>query len=374
MPSALSFDELNRLKTWEELNELVGWNRSEPFKDYFGSMRISDDQKEDRIAFAEKLEDEISYLLAFLFYAQLSKTMPQAKQLQEFQDSIRRVYLEDLRREDAYLKSRAEQMSAETILNTYKHADEAYYYSADRARKLAEEEANTAFNHIEFEEAIDVEGVTHKTWQTAGDNRVRETHDELEGLTIPIEEPFEVGGDLMDYPRDMSYGASDAEIVNCRCSLEYIIGETAKESVEYNVLPDNSYSKYPETADEAQKAADFRKRIFTGDAPISIHRPLQLQHIEGTQERIDRVSRDKQNNRFSSVFYPNVDVDKLAAQIVGKGRIIFRIGNEYPIEYISVEQEIGSVYNFGKKKYVPTRRIAIVYSSIGIHLFPVKEI
>ena len=225
MPSALNFDELNRLKTWEELNELVGWNRSEPFKDYFGSMRISDDQKEDRIAFAEKLEDEISYLLAFLFYMQTRGQAVNPSELQRIREDLKNAYIEASRREDAYIRSRAEQMPAEVLLTTLRHANDPYYYSADRGRLIAEEESNTALNHIEFEEAVDLDGYTHKTWQTAGDNHVRDTHAELEGVTIPIGEPFEVGSSLMDYPRDMSYGAGPEEIVNCRCSLAFSVGE-----------------------------------------------------------------------------------------------------------------------------------------------------
>lgn len=220
-----NFDELNKLSTWEKLNEHVGYKRSEPFADYFKPMRISEIQKQDRIDFAGKLEDELDYLLAFLFYAQISAVQSNAAELAEIRDRVKRVYLENLRREDSYLRSRAEQLAAETAMMAYKNPSDPYSYSADRGRKLAEEEANTAFNHIEFEEAIDVEGATHKTWQTAGDNLVRETHDELEGMTIPIGEPFEVGGSLMDYPRDMSYGAGPEEIVNCRCSLEFGFGE-----------------------------------------------------------------------------------------------------------------------------------------------------
>lgn len=220
-----NFDELNKLSTWEKLNEHVGYKRSEPFADYFKPMRISETQKQDRIDFAGKLEDELDYLLAFLFYAQISAVQSNAAELAEIRDRVKRAYLENLRREDSYLRSRAEQLAAETAMTAYKNPSDPYSYSADRGRKLAEEEANTAFNHIEFEEAIDVEGATHKTWQTAGDNLVRETHEELEGLTIPIGEPFEVGGSLMDYPRDMSYGAGPEEIVNCRCSLEFGFGE-----------------------------------------------------------------------------------------------------------------------------------------------------
>jgi uncharacterized protein with gpF-like domain len=59
-----------------------------------------------------------------------------------------------------------------------------------------------------------------KTWCTVGDNRVRETHEEVDGETIPIEEPFVVGGVEMMMPRDPEVDAPE-ETDGCRCWLEY---------------------------------------------------------------------------------------------------------------------------------------------------------
>lgn len=56
----------------------------------------------------------------------------------------------------------------------------------------------------------------YKTWITVGDERVRESHEGLDGMTIPIDEPFPNG--LM-YPCDPS-GAPE-EVCNCRCWLDY---------------------------------------------------------------------------------------------------------------------------------------------------------
>ena len=62
-----------------------------------------------------------------------------------------------------------------------------------------------------------------KVWLTAGDNRVRDSHAELNGDTIPTEEQFSNG---LNYPRDTE-ALDPAEVINCRCTLLIIPpGET----------------------------------------------------------------------------------------------------------------------------------------------------
>jgi hypothetical protein len=61
-------------------------------------------------------------------------------------------------------------------------------------------------------------GVELKTWLTSGDTEVRDSHISAgmkyaEG--IPLEQPFEVGGELLMYPGDPA--GSAANIINCRC-------------------------------------------------------------------------------------------------------------------------------------------------------------
>lgn len=52
-----------------------------------------------------------------------------------------------------------------------------------------------------------------KVWLTAGDELVRETHADAEGQEVPIDQPFQVGDDLLMYPGDPD--GSDAEVINC---------------------------------------------------------------------------------------------------------------------------------------------------------------
>lgn len=59
-----------------------------------------------------------------------------------------------------------------------------------------------------------------KTWGISGHN-TRPAHQEVDGLTIGEAELFTVGGELMQYPRDDSQGATAGNIINCSCFCIY---------------------------------------------------------------------------------------------------------------------------------------------------------
>ena len=81
----------------------------------------------------------------------------------------------------------------------------------------AAEITNLALLHAAFSS-----GKTKKRWKTFGDSRVRGTHRAAAGQTVPLDQPFIVGNSRLMFPCDSSLGASPAEIVNCRCTIEYI--------------------------------------------------------------------------------------------------------------------------------------------------------
>lgn len=62
-------------------------------------------------------------------------------------------------------------------------------------------------------------GVPFKTWKTAEDDRVRPDHADADGQTVPIGQPFDVGGEQLQYPGDPA--GSDENVLNCRCTLLY---------------------------------------------------------------------------------------------------------------------------------------------------------
>lgn len=93
------------------------------------------------------------------------------------------------------------------------------WFDQERANTIALNESNWIYTNKEYFEAKDVKKT--KTWHTSLDERVRLTHMDVEGVTIPIDEAFTVGASKMLYPLDWTLGASADEIINCRCSVSY---------------------------------------------------------------------------------------------------------------------------------------------------------
>ena len=69
---------------------------------------------------------------------------------------------------------------------------------------------------INHQNLVDKKQNTH-TWVSMRDERVRVSHWEADGQTVPINEPFIINGYKMMFPLDDSMGAPIDEIINCRC-------------------------------------------------------------------------------------------------------------------------------------------------------------
>lgn len=54
-----------------------------------------------------------------------------------------------------------------------------------------------------------------QTWNSLLDGRERPAHHDAHGQTKPVDEPFEVGGELLRFPGDSSLGASVGNTINC---------------------------------------------------------------------------------------------------------------------------------------------------------------
>ena len=85
-------------------------------------------------------------------------------------------------------------------------------------RRVVETDAHRVFNAALFTGAKKA-GATKKTWQTMQDDRVRDTHDYLQGVTIGIDEEFYSykGGSTL-YPSQWGIAEED---INCRCWLTF---------------------------------------------------------------------------------------------------------------------------------------------------------
>lgn len=84
---------------------------------------------------------------------------------------------------------------------------------AERAAAIATSEAHTSMQAGSFAQ-MQFAGIRTKTWITAGDEDVRDSHRSQNGVTVPMEQPFPNG--LM-YPGDPS--GAPGEIIRCRCDM-----------------------------------------------------------------------------------------------------------------------------------------------------------
>lgn len=207
----LSFDELNALYDDERDPMSIDYD------EYFDDMDLTDVQKMERKDSAQELEEVFRDLLALIFYFYVDGAYDYAEAIMTAQeaygDALYGVEVSE------YFRNTHIPVTVSGIVNTMlAHPENPFNFSVDRAKLIAENEANSIWNDAEYEEALK-SGKKYKTWHTIIDKRTRETHREINGKTIPIREYFVVGNSLMMFPKDSS--ASDEEVVNCRCSLTY---------------------------------------------------------------------------------------------------------------------------------------------------------
>jgi hypothetical protein len=109
-----------------------------------------------------------------------------------------------------------------------RYADRLLQY---RGEVIGRTEALGAFNagrDIAMQQAIAdgtvrAENVT-SIWETAHDSRVRETHHEMQGQSVPFGGVFtSPSGARLRYPGDTSLGAPASEVIQCRCVTRHSI-------------------------------------------------------------------------------------------------------------------------------------------------------
>ena len=214
------------VSSYDELNIRPNNRRSEPYKEYFSKMSISDKEKQERIAFSQKMEKVVLYILALI-----ETTIESGETKREYiQTQFYDKYLDVIASYmliDTYIKQYSTDITKQIIDITFerlssedKSITDDYYLSNDRAMFISECEANSILNYRQYSKAVK-SGKTKKKWIDVGDKRERKTHLEVGGTTLPIGEPFSVGDSLLQFPKDTSLGASADEIVNCRCSIQY---------------------------------------------------------------------------------------------------------------------------------------------------------
>ena len=147
--------------------------------------------------------------------------------------------------------------------------------SAGRAGMIAANEVHTSLMSGNFD-AIKGARIATKTWLTAGDDDVRDSHKRLNGVTIGIDERFANG---LLYPGDPS--GSPAETIGCRCDLiagEEIQDQPVQSQAEHDILrADNDTGNYDMDGlvpAEPEKIAEIpRPALETAGAVLSEYEP-----------------------------------------------------------------------------------------------------
>lgn len=208
------------ISSYDKLNSLNATHKSEPYEDYFGSMELTDEQRQQRIALAEDLETEFLVFLIMLFHMQKYNSVNYEQARKRLEDG----YLTAVKKHmtvDKEMRDYIKIFSYDMVDATKDHEDSLYYYSIDRAVFAAENESAITYDRNDYLQAFKM-GKTKKLWVDVRDRRERETHLEVGGEVRPINEPFVVGNSLMMYARDAyTYNPEPKEYINCRCNTIY---------------------------------------------------------------------------------------------------------------------------------------------------------
>lgn len=240
MATSLKFDELNKFS----------------YREYFGQMFTTTEQMRRRISLAEDIEDVIFFLLAYYaIYDGAELEIDSASVRADAKERLTTV-VEKHMKVDAYVTNHINNVIDEVADVTEEHIkkrrdintaedtneelhilenggfdwdaeeeseeDEQFYWtSSERAKWISANEANAFENYNDFLEAK-ASGKTKKRWITELDDRVRFTHTLVEGETVDIDGLFFVGGSYMRFPKDAEYDPAPQEVINCRCTVEYL--------------------------------------------------------------------------------------------------------------------------------------------------------
>lgn len=126
------------------------------------------------------------------------------------------------------------------------------YAEGYRNERIARTEVIRSSNFVNVEAYRSSGLVDNKQWIATPDDRTRDSHEELDGTVIPIDDTFKIGKDEADAPGDFGVAALD---INCRCTIAPVI-EDAPKSVDARNAVWKAYDK------KAAEWEDLSKRAF----------------------------------------------------------------------------------------------------------------
>ena len=276
-------DSLNNLMSVDEEDV------KEKIKKYFEEMDLEDEEVERRISCATDIEKGFRNLFILMLTAQIvGESLSDRRD--DFVDFAYHDYTDAMVENgyssdeyytgQGYVEQYARRRCEEIVDTAILHQADSYYFSTDHSIAIGEDETNAVGNYQREQMAI-AQGYTMKTWVTFQDDKVRHSHRLLQGRTINIFKPFEVGTGLMMFPLDVSLGVNMREVYNCRCICEYS-GKTQKKTDESNLelreygdhlkkYLGSASENFPERYNEIISAVESAGgKIIFGDSPDMI--------------------------------------------------------------------------------------------------------
>lgn len=211
-----NIDEINqydRIYTDSELDKIL--------TEYFEIMDIEKEQKKKRKDLAKEFRNAMLFLFALAYISYENNYFSYDFLLEQFRVRFANV-LVIFGKMDLYTERYFQKVTEELVYVTIEHFNpdkKDYWTSDERAILVGENEANSVLNYSELQDAIDA-GYEYKTWRTELDNKVRKSHKQQEGVTIPIDDYFQFNDCEMLFPHDSENGTPE-QLVNCRCSCKY---------------------------------------------------------------------------------------------------------------------------------------------------------
>lgn len=277
-----SEDEVNKPKERELID----------IDEYFDEIEyLDEEQKEERKDLANEFRDILMLLFMLMlgdlragneinegFYLSLGKS--------RFMDAVDRLMPSITIDIYTQIENYIHQNLTYVIESTVRNQGDSYFFTEIRATAIAVDDSMASYNLDELEEAIKA-GYTHKIWKSMEDNKVRKTHQAVDGKKVEIRKPFHVGRCLMQAPMifDENSPFQDAkEIINCRCCLIYSNSKNDKKvDIEKNIERNKDIS---------------RNSLIKGDYPVTDEQINEILNNELSGVHFSAVP--KYNSRISS--------------------------------------------------------------------------
>lgn len=265
------------------------------------------------------------------------------------------------------------------------------YNAAVRNARTATTAAECAGRIDTYQKAKSMGIKIKQQWLATLDGKTRHEHRMLDGQTVDIGEPFEVGGYKIRYPGDPS--APGYLIYNCRCTLISVDKFHDPNAPRASKLGEVSYEEWKAGKDlELQKTqklelkqrenelkngenrAILKEKIDSGEILLKLNRGQQRKHIEGTHEYKTYLAQRQKTGKTPQniVTIDEKELDIVLQKYATTGDVDARKkpdGHYKIVEYVDTDIIVGQY--FKNDQYHNSNRVAIHYSSRGEHIFPV---